>query len=122
MLEFSITCRDLGAWRLEIVGLEGINFLIWYAMCSWKPLEGQGWSPDHPELIAPFPHSGLSCSSVNNKSMTVCAMYSIFVKYIQKIFEKRAGMEPETDLFDLYKASIVGTEVLVTDVTACIHL
>ena len=85
-------------------------------MCSWKPLEGQGWSPDHPEPIAPFPHSGLSCSSVNNKSMTVCAMYSIFVKYIQKIFEKRAGMEPETDLFDLYKASIVGTEVLVTDV------
>ena len=77
-------------------------------MCSWKPLEGQGWSPDHPEPIAPFPHSGLSCSSVNNKSMTVCAMYSIFVKYIQKIFEKRAGMEPETDLFDLYKASIVG--------------
>ena len=91
-------------------------------MCSWKPLEGQGWSPDRPEPIAPFPHSGLSCSSVNNKSMTVCAMYSIFVKYIQKIFEKRAGMEPETDLFDLYKASIVGTEVLVTDVTACIHL
>ena len=74
------------------------------------------------ELIAPFRHSGLSCSSVNNKSMTVCAMYSIFGKYIQKIFEKRAGMEPETDLFDLYKASIVGTEVLVTDVTACIHL
>ena len=95
---------------------------MWYAMCSWKPLEGQGWSPDHPELIAPFPHSGLSCSSVNNKSMTVCVMYSIFVKYIQKIFEKTAGMEPETDLFDLYKASIVGTEVLVTDVTACIHL
>ena len=58
-------------------------------MCSWKPLEGQGWSPDHPEPIAPFPHSGLSCSSVNNKSMTVCAMYSIFVKYIQKIFEKK---------------------------------
>ena len=71
-------------------------------MCSWKPLEGQGWSPDHPEPIAPFPHSGLSCSSVNNKSMTVCAMYSIFVKYIQKIFEKKAGMEPVT-------VTIVGT-------------
>ena len=58
-------------------------------MYFWKFLEGQGWSPDHPEPIAPFPHSGLSCSSVNNKSMTVCAMYSIFVKYIQKIFEKK---------------------------------
>ena len=40
--------------------------------------------------------------------MTVCAMYSIFVKYIQKIFEKKAGMEPVT-------VTIVGTEVLVSD-------
>ena len=91
-------------------------------MCSWKPLEGQGWSPDHPEPIAPFPHSGLSCSSVNNKSMTVCAMYSIFVKYIQKIFEKRAGMEPETDLFDLYKASIVGTGKSIDFYLICLKM
>ena len=56
-------------------------------MCSWKPLEGQGWSPDHPEPIAPFPHSGLSCSSVNNKSMSVCAMYSIGQKEEICIYE-----------------------------------
>ena len=85
--------------------LEGINFLIWYAMCSWKPLEGQGWSPDHPEPIAPFPHSGLSLCTGNNKSMPVCAMYSKLPKYIMKKCGKRAGMEPERELFD----SIVGT-------------
>ena len=49
-----------GDLEIKIIGLEGVNFQIWYAMCSWKFLEGQGWSPDHPELIAPFPHSGLS--------------------------------------------------------------
>ena len=91
-------------------------------MCSWKPLEGQGWSPDHPEPIAPFPHSGLSCSSVNIKSMSVCAMYSIFTKYILKKCEKRAGMEPETDLFDLYKASIVGTGKSIDFYLICLKL
>ena len=59
-LEISITFRDLADLEIKIIGLEGVNFQIWYAMCSWKPLEGQGWSPDHPEPIAPFPHSGLS--------------------------------------------------------------
>ena len=78
-------------------------------MCFWMILEGQGWSPDHPELIAPFPHSGLSFSTVNINSMSVCAMYSILTKYILKKCEKRSGMEPENDLFALYKASIVGT-------------
>ena len=46
---------------------------------------------------------------MNIKSMSVCAMYSILTKYILKKCEKRSGMEPETDLFELYKASIVGT-------------
>ena len=91
-------------------------------MCSWKPLEGQGWSPDHPELIAPFPHSGLSCSTVNNKSMSVCAMYSILTKYILKKCEKRAGMEPESDLFDLYKASIMATGKSIDFYLICLKL
>ena len=69
-------------------------------------LEGQGWSPDHPELIAPFPHSGLSFCTVNINSVSVCTMYRNFTKFILKKCEKRSGMEPGTDLF---KASIVGT-------------
>ena len=75
-------------------------------MCSWKFLEGQGWSPDHPELIAPFPHSGLSFPTVNINSVSVCAMYNILTKYILKKCEKRSGMEPGNELF---KDSIVGT-------------
>ena len=67
---------------------------MWYAMYFWMVLEGQGWSPDHPELIAPFPHSGLSCSTVNINSVSVCAMYSILTKYILKKCEKWSGMEP----------------------------
>ena len=46
---------------------------------------------------------------MNNKSMSVCAMYSKLSKYIMKNCEKRAGMEPERELFELFKASIVGT-------------
>ena len=63
-------------------------------MCFWMVLEGQGWSPDHPEPIAPFPHSGLSCSTVNINSVSVCAMYSILTKYILEKCEKWSGMEP----------------------------
>ena len=59
---------------------------------------------------------------MNNKSMSVCAMYSIFTKYIQKKCEKRAGMEPETDLFDLYKASIVGTGKSIDFYFICLTL
>ena len=78
-------------------------------MCSWKCLEGQGWSPDHPELIALFPHSGLSFPTVNINSVSVCTMYRNFTKYILKKCEKRSGMEPGSELFELFKASIVGT-------------
>ena len=49
-----------GDLEIKIIGLEGVNFQIWYTMCSWKFLESQGWSPDHLEPITPFPHSGLS--------------------------------------------------------------
>ena len=59
---------------------------------------------------------------MNSKSMSVCAMYSIFTKYIQKICEKRAEMEPETDLFDLYKASIVGTGKSIDFYLICLKL
>ena len=40
-------------------------------------------------------------------------MYRNYTKFTLKICEKRRGMEPETDLF---KASIVGTEVSVSSV------
>ena len=59
---------------------------------------------------------------MNNKSMSVCAMYSIFTKYILKKCENRAGMEPETDLFDLYKASIVGTGKSIDFYLICLKL
>ena len=36
-------------------------------------------------------------------------MYSILTKYILKKCEKRPGMEPKRELFELYKTSIVGT-------------
>ena len=48
---------------------------------------------------------------MNIKSVTVCTMYRNSTKFILKICEKRTGMEPETELF---KASIVGTEVSVS--------
>ena len=54
--------------------------------------------------------------------MSVCAMYSILTKYILKKCEKRAGMEPETDLFDLYKASIVGTGKSIDFYLICLKL
>ena len=78
-------------------------------MCSWVFLEGQGWSPDHPKPIAPFPHSGLSFPTVNINSVSVRTMYRNFTKYILKKCEKRSGMEPGSELFELFKASIVGT-------------
>ena len=59
-------------------------------------LEGQGWSHDHPDQYAPFPHSGLSFRTVQKKSMTVCAMCEIYTKYILKCVRKRTRMEPET--------------------------
>ena len=62
-------------------------------------LEGQA-------LIAPFPHSGMSCKTVQKKSMTVCAMCEIYTKYILKCGRKGTGMEPETALL---RISIVGT-------------
>ena len=59
---------------------------------------------------------------MNNKSMSVCALYSILTKYILKKCEKRAGMEPETDLFDLYKASFVGTGKSIDFYLICLKL
>ena len=56
--------------------------------------------------IAPFPHSGLSFGTVQKKSMTVCAMYEIYTKFILKCVTKRTGMEHETVLLI---ATIVGT-------------
>ena len=78
-------------------------------MCFWMVLEGQGWSPDHPEPIAPFPHSGLSCSTVNINSVSVCAMYSILTKYILKKCENGQEWSLEMNLFEMFKATIVGT-------------
>ena len=43
---------------------------------------------------------------MQKKSMTVCAMYEIYTKYILKCVRKRTGMEPETALL---RISIVGT-------------
>ena len=36
-------------------------------------------------------------------------MYSILTKYILKKCEKSSGMEPGNELFEMFKASIVGT-------------
>ena len=43
---------------------------------------------------------------MQKKSVTVCAMYEIYTKFILKCVTKRTGMEPET-VFVI--ASIVGT-------------
>ena len=91
-------------------------------MCFWMLLEGQGWSPDHPELIAPFPHSGLSFPTVNINSMSVWAIYSNLTKYILKKCEKTSGMEPENDLFELYKASNAGTGNSIDFLYICLKL
>ena len=48
---------------------------------------------------------------MQKKSITVCAMYEIYTKYILKCVRKRTGMEPETALL---RISIVGTEVSVS--------
>ena len=51
--------------------------------------EGQGWSPDHPDRIAPFPHSGLSFQTGRNKSVMVCAMNETFSKFTLRKRKKR---------------------------------
>ena len=56
--------------------------------------------------IAPFPHSGLSCGTVQKKSVTVCTMYENYIKFILNCVTKWTGMELETDFVI---ASIVGT-------------
>ena len=56
--------------------------------------------------IAPFPHSGLIFGTVQKKSMTVCTMYEMYIKFILTCVTKWTGMEPETDFVI---ASIVGT-------------
>ena len=53
-----------------------------------------------------FPLFWSELLTVNINSVSVCAMYSIFTKYILKKCEKRSGMEPGNEMF---KASIVGT-------------
>ena len=58
-----------------------------------------------------IPHSGMSFRTVQKKSMTVCTMYEIYIKFILNYVTKWTGMEPETDFVI---ASIVGTEVSVT--------
>ena len=71
-------------------------------MCSWKPLEGQGWSPDHPEPIAPFPHSGPELLISEQQIYDSLCYVQYFCKiYSENIWEK-AGMEPVT-------VTIVGT-------------
>ena len=65
-------------------------------------LEGQGWSPDCPDQLPPFPHSGLSFQTVRNKSVMVCAMIETFTTFILKKKRKKTGMEP-------YTVTIVGT-------------
>ena len=54
-------------------------------------LKGQGWSPDHPDQLPLFPHSGLSFQTVRNKSAMVCAMFEIFRKWILK--KRKKGQE-----------------------------
>ena len=43
---------------------------------------------------------------MNTKPMTVSTMFSYFVKFKIKLYEKTTGMEPETDLFS---TTIMGT-------------
>ena len=48
---------------------------------------------------------------MQKKSMTVCAMCEIYLKYILKWGRKRTGMKPETASL---RISIVGTEVFIS--------
>ena len=59
---------------------------------------------------------------MNNKSMSGCAVYSNLTNFIMKKCEKRAGMEPESDLFDLNRASIVGTGKSIDFYLICLKL
>ena len=57
-------------------------------------------------MIALSLHSGLSFRTEHNKSMSVGIMFIYFNKIKLKLCEKKAGLEPETDLF---QATIMGT-------------
>ena len=50
--------------------------------------EGQGWSPDHPYLIAPNPQSGLKICWRYTKPMTLCLANHIFKNLIKIKWEK----------------------------------
>ena len=45
--------------------------------------EGQGWSPDHPELIAPFPHSWSELSE--QLTSTLCQFVQC-IEILQNLF------------------------------------
>ena len=57
--------------------------------------EGQGWSPDHPDLIALSPHSSPRHCGVNIKPMSHGRMYEIFIKHYKNNITKWSGIGQE---------------------------
>ena len=69
-------------------------------------LEGQGWSPDHPDQLPLLPILVLDIVGVNIESMTGDRMHEISTNYCTNYFTKWSGIGQENEFLI---ATILGT-------------